>query len=261
MNHSEGNLNSPKNKAIKIIKILKKKGFVAFLVGGAVRDILMGVEPKDFDIATNALPEQIEKIFNITSSVGRQFGIVIVGMDGEKFEVATFRKDSIESDGRHPDKVSFSTMEEDAQRRDLTINAIFFDPIKNQLIDFVNGKDDIEKGIIRFVGEADERINEDKLRMLRAIRFAIRLGFEIEHSSFEAIKKHASEIDIISPERINQEFTKMLECRKPSMMFDLLDSSNLMTHIFPEIKKLIGLEQDPEWHPEGATVRKITYLE
>ena len=242
--------------ATKICSILQQNGNDAVFAGGFVRDMILGKPAHDIDIATSASPDIVVSLLKknhfLIKEVGKAFGVVLAKSGDIEFEIATFRTEEGYSDGRHPDKVSFSTMKEDAQRRDLTINALFFDPIKEEIIDFVNGKEDIKNGIIRFVGVADERINEDKLRMMRAIRFAIKLGFKIEDSSFKAIRKHASEINIISPERINQEFVKMIECRKPSIMFDLLDSSNLMTYIFPEIKKLVGLKQDPEWHPEGS---------
>lgn len=245
-----------KEIATKICSILQNNGNDAVFAGGFVRDMIMGKPAHDIDIATSASPDIVVSLLKrnhfLIKEVGKAFGVVLAKSGDIEFEIATFRTEEGYSDGRHPDKVSFSTMEEDAKRRDLTINALFFDPIKEEIIDFVNGQNDIRDGIIRFVGVADERINEDKLRMMRTIRFAIKLGFKIDDPSFEAIRKHASEINMVSPERINQEFTKMLECRRPSLMFDLLDSSNLMTYIFPEIKKLVGLPQDPEWHAEGS---------
>jgi poly(A) polymerase len=251
--------------AIQICSSLQRASHEAVFAGGFVRDMLMNKKAHDIDIATSAPPETVAYVLKrnyfFIKEVGKAFGVVLAKKDDFEFEIATFRTEQGYSDGRHPDSVKFSSMREDAQRRDLTINALFFDPIEKRVIDYVNGQDDINKGIIRFVGNADERIAEDKLRMLRAIRFALKLNFAIEPSSFQAIKAHSNEISIISPERINQELTKMIECGQPSKMYDLFTITNLMQHIFPEMEKLYGLTQDPEWHPEGATVRKITYLE
>ncbi len=162
--------------ACDVIERLQNAGFEAVFAGGCVRDFILGVEPKDIDIATNATPEQVEALFEKTVAVGKAFGVIRVLYDEEEFEVATFRTDSSASDGRRPDSVSFSSMEEDAKRRDLTINALFFDPIKDKIYDFVGGQADIKARCIRFVGNAEERIEEDKLRMLRVIRFAARGG-------------------------------------------------------------------------------------
>ena len=251
--------------ALQICKILQSSGHEAVIAGGAVRDMIMGLQPHDWDIATSADPDTVASILKknkfIVKEVGKAFGVVLAKIKEDEFEIATFRTESDYLDGRRPSKVSFSTMEEDAQRRDLTINAIFFDPIKDQFIDFVNGREDIQKKIIRFVGEADERINEDKLRMLRAVRFAVKFGWSIESETFMAISNHAPEINMISPERIHQELEKMFACKRPSLMIDLLVSTGLMKEILPEVDRLNGLRQDPRWHPEGALVRKIIYLD
>jgi len=242
-------------KAIQICDILQKNGHQAVLAGGAVRDMIMGIEPHDFDIATSASPDIVatlleENQFKI-KEVGKSFGVVLAKIEESEYEIATFRTESDYLDGRRPSKVVFSTIEEDAWRRDLTINALFFDPIAGRYIDYVGGREDIQKKIIQFVGNADERINEDKLRMLRAIRFAVKFDWSIEPETFIAIAAHASEISMISPERIRQEFEKMFMCKRPSRMIDLLISTGLMEIILPEVAKLRGLRQDPRWHPEG----------
>ena len=245
-------------KAILICKILQNSGFDAVICGGCVRDMILQSPPKDIDIATSAEPDTVVKLMKRAKfqvkEVGKAFGVVLAKMGDDEFEIATFREDSKESDGRRPNSVTFSSMEEDAKRRDLTINALFFDPISNTLHDFVGGKSDIDNKIVRFVGNPNERIEEDKLRMMRAVRFALKLGFEIDPATFEAIRLHAPEIAIISPERINQELEKMFMIRKPSAMIDILLSSGLLKEILPEVERLSRVPQDPKWHPEGAKI-------
>jgi poly(A) polymerase len=194
--------------ARKIIKTLLDKGFQAVFAGGSVRDTVRGVEAKDYDIATNATPQEIIKIFDKTIEVGVQFGVVLVVEENIPFEVATFRKDLNYKDGRHPESVQFTSLEEDAKRRDFTINGLFFDTQKNTVIDFVGGKEDIQKKIIKTIGEPSQRFLEDHLRMMRAIRFSVQLGFEIEKNTFAAISKHADLIQKVSAERIRDELTK-----------------------------------------------------
>ena len=245
-------------KAILICKILQNSGFDAVICGGCVRDMILQSPPKDIDIATSAEPDTVVKLMKRAKfqvkEVGKAFGVVLAKMGDDEFEIATFREDSKESDGRRPNSVTFSSMEEDAKRRDLTINALFFDPISNTLHDFVGGKSDIDNKIVRFVGNPNERIEEDKLRMMRAVRFALKLGFEIDPATFEAIRLHAPEIAIISPERIHQELEKMFMIRKPSAMIDILLSSGLLKEILPEVERLSRVPQDPKWHPEGAKI-------
>jgi len=247
------------NQNAKLIcKILQDSGFDGVIAGGAVRDMIMGSEPHDFDIATSANPDIVvtlmKKVRFQVKEVGKAFGVVLVKIQNDEFEIATFRIDSKESDGRRPSSVIFSSMEEDAKRRDLTINAIFYDPISDIFHDFVNGKQDISNKVIRFVGNPNERIEEDKLRMIRAVRFALKLGFEIESETFDAIKSNAHKISVISPERIHQELEKMIMIRKPSAMIDILLNSGLLKEILPEVERLSRVPQDPRWHPEGAKV-------
>ena len=199
-----------KNKAIKIIKILQANGYKAVFAGGCVRDMLLHKESHDIDIATSASPDEVEKLFEKTIPVGKSFGVIRVVLEDKIFEVATFRNDGKYSDSRRPESVTFSNIKEDAKRRDLTINGLFYDPIKDEIIDYVNGQEDIKRGIIRFIGDPVERIEEDKLRMLRALRFSMKFNFRIERESFNAIKQFRSEITKISMERIQDELVKMI---------------------------------------------------
>ncbi|MDO8640850.1 MAG: CCA tRNA nucleotidyltransferase [Nitrosarchaeum sp.] len=238
-------------EALKIVEILRNHGFEALFAGGCVRDRLMGIPFHDIDIATSATPDQIEALFPKTIPVGKSFGVIIVIENDIQFEVATFRTDGISSDGRHPDTVNFSSKEEDAKRRDLTINAMFYDPTADKILDFVNGQKDIESRIIRFVGNPRQRIEEDKLRMIRAIRFAARFDFDIDADTSTAIKEMAHLVTTISEERIAEEIIKILQLHKSRKAFDLLLNHNLLEHILPEVKTLIGVEQPVDFHPEG----------
>jgi len=242
------------DQALQIVKKLKDSGFEAVFAGGFVRDKVFGKESHDIDIATSALPNQVESLFEKTIPVGKSFGVIIVVIDNSEFEVATFRNDGLCSDGRHPDQVTFSSMEEDAKRRDFTINGMFYDPIEDKILDFVGGQEDLKRGIIRFIGDPDQRIQEDKLRLLRAVRFSARFGFDIEDKSFEAICNHASEISSISVERIGEELLKILRLGKPSRSFELLFKTKLIDTILPEVKALEGVEQPPDFHPEGCVL-------
>lgn len=240
-----------KRIARKIAETLKARGFQAVYAGGYVRDMLLGLESHDIDIATDARPEDVEEIFERTIPVGKSFGVVRVLEELVEFEIATFRTDGIYTDGRRPDSVEFSSIEEDAKRRDFTINGLFYDPIEDKVLDFVGGKADLEKGIVRFIGDPEERIEEDRLRILRGIRFAVRFGFEIEKETFAAIKRNAYRISDVSMERIQQELVKMVELGKPRKVIELLSESGLLREILPEIAILKGVPQDPIWHPEG----------
>ncbi len=240
-----------KTKAIRIIQVLKSHNHQAVFAGGFVRDMIMNLDSYDIDIATDATPDQVESYFKNTIPVGKKFGIVKVLIDGTEFEVATFRNDGIYLDGRRPESVSFSSIEEDAKRRDFTINSLFYDPIEDKILDYVGGQEDLTEGIIRFIGDPEERIAEDKLRILRAIRFAVRFGFQLEKQTFKAIQSHASEIAQVSMERIQQELVKMLEIGKPRQIIELLYESRILHYILPEIEDLKGVPQDPKWHPEG----------
>ena len=237
--------------AKKIVKVLQKNGYEAVFAGGCVRDMLLGIEPHDYDIATSATPDVVESLFKHTKAVGKAFGVILVRMKGVDFEVATFRKDGNYSDGRRPDTVSFSTMKEDAERRDFTANAMFYDPIKKEVIDYVYGISDLTLKTLRFVGNANHRIEEDHLRLLRAVRFALKLDFELDPSTFEAIRRNAYLVNRIAPERVREEFVKILEVGKPRRMMDLLFSTHLMQMIFPEIVALKDSPQYFEYHPEG----------
>lgn len=239
-------------KALKIVKILKNAGFKSVFAGGCVRDMLLGRPANDIDIATDATPEQIEALFEKTIPVGKAFGVIIVVIDDIEYEVATFRNDGVYSDNRRPDSVSFSTMKEDAKRRDLTINGMFYDPIEDKVLDFVEGKKDLKNGIIRLIGNPEERIHEDKLRMMRVVRFAIKFGFEIESKTLEVVKKYAKDILLISKERIATELIKILKVEDKSSALELLSSTGLMKYILPEIEDMKGVEQPPQFHPEGS---------
>jgi len=251
-------------QAIQIIETLKSNGFQAVFAGGYVRDMLLVAKSGDIDIATNALPEQVESLFEKTVPVGKAFGVIVVVIDNFEFEVATFRNDGQYSDGRRPDSVEFSSIEEDAKRRDFTINGLFYDPVDAKVLDFVNGESDIKAGIVRFIGDAEARIAEDKLRLLRGVRFALRFDFDLEQASYEAIKKNAEQVSLVSKERIMAELVKMMKLEKPRRMFELLFDTGLIHYVLPDIEALQGVEQDPNWHPEGDvlehTIRVMGHL-
>lgn len=240
-----------KTAAIEVIKVLVAAGHQALLAGGCVRDSLLGREAKDYDVATNARPEEVEKLFRGAKTVGAHFGVVIVRLGGENIEVATFRKDGAYSDGRRPDEVTYTTAEEDAQRRDFTVNGLFLDPLTDEVIDFVGGRADLHSKIIRAIGDPRERFAEDHLRLLRAVRFATVLGFKIEAATWAAICELAPHISSISAERVREELVKTLEHPRRLAGFDLLVSSGLMAVILPEVMTLQGCEQPPQFHPEG----------
>lgn len=245
-----------KDFAISIVRAMRQNGFQAYLVGGCVRDLLLGREPKDYDVATNATPERVMNIFPETYAVGAQFGVVLVPMrDGEgsrTVEVATFRSDIGYSDGRHPDEVRFShDAREDVFRRDFTINGMLLDPVRNEVLDYVGGRKDLEAGIIRTIGDAQLRFAEDKLRMLRAIRFAARFEYQIDPATFAAIQQMAPEIVVVSRERVRDELTCMLTEGHGRRAFLLLDECGLLQHVLPEISAMKGVQQPPEFHPEG----------
>ncbi|MEI6872033.1 MAG: CCA tRNA nucleotidyltransferase [Verrucomicrobiota bacterium] len=234
-----------------IVRRLQEAGFEALYAGGCVRDMLRGVVPYDYDIATTARPEEIQSLFRRTLAIGAAFGVINVLENGADFQVATFRCDGDYQDGRHPESVEFSNAEEDAKRRDFTINGLFFDPVKQELRDYVGGREDLAKRSIRAIGDAEQRFAEDRLRMLRAIRFATVLGFEIEPATWEAIQKHAGAIHEVSAERIRDELLKTLHAPQRVRGFDLLDASGLLKEILPEMERLKGCEQPPQFHPEG----------
>jgi poly(A) polymerase len=257
-------MNLSSDKAIEATRIahsLRTHGYSAYLVGGCVRDLLLDREPADYDIATSATPHEVIRIFPQTFAVGAQFGVVLVpvrrdGADGERdnfaTEVATYRSDGAYSDGRHPDEVQFSKdARMDVQRRDFTINGLLLDPDTREVLDYVGGRDDLQRGIIRTIGEAHQRFAEDKLRMLRAVRFAARFGYSIDNQTFAAIRELAPQIHQVSHERVRDEILKMLTEGHARRAFELLDQTNLLEQVLPEIKKMQGVEQPLQYHPEG----------
>jgi poly(A) polymerase len=257
-------MNLSSDKAIEatgIARSLREHGYSAYLVGGCVRDLLLNREPADYDVATSATPHEVIRIFPQTFAVGAQFGVVLVPVrrdaaDGERdnfvTEVATFRSDGAYSDGRHPDEVQFSKdARMDVQRRDFTINGLLLDPDSREVLDYVGGRDDLQRGIIRTIGEAHQRFAEDKLRMLRAVRFAARFGYSIDEQTFAAIRELAPQIHQVSHERVRDEILKMLTEGHARRAFELLDQTNLLEQVLPEIKKMQGVEQPPQYHPEG----------
>src|SRR6202158_6197187 len=251
-----------KRRAAEIIRTLRKQGHQAYLAGGCVRDLLLSREPADYDVATDATPQQVMQIFPQTYAVGEQFGVVLVpessgatgapARQGTTVEVATFRSDAGYSDGRHPDEVRFTkSPREDVQRRDFTINGMMLDPATNEVLDFVGGRDDLKAGIIRAIGDPERRFTEDKLRMLRAVRFAARFDYKIDPATMAAIQKLAPKIHQVSCERVREELTKMLTEDQARRAFELLDTTKLLPEVLPEIAAMKGVQQPPQYHPEG----------
>ena len=237
--------------AIGIVKRLKEKGFSALFAGGCVRDMLMGSIPVDYDIATNARPDDIINIFKRTVPIGIHFGVVLVMESDFEFEVATFRSDGTYSDGRHPDTVTFCDARGDALRRDFTINGMFYDPIEEKHFDYVGGEDDLKASLIRAIGNPFERFDEDRLRMIRAVRFACRFNFKIEDKTAEAIKKLYNKLLTVSKERIRDELRKTLTGPNPDTSIKMLDELNLLHEILPEVTAMKGVEKPENFHPEG----------
>jgi poly(A) polymerase len=269
---------------------MQSAGFAAFWVGGCVRDFLLGREPQDFDIATDAKPEQVERLFKRTVAVGRKFGVMIVVEGGHQFQVATFRAEADYQDGRRPEKIIFANAEADSSRRDFTVNGLFYDPLTKKIHDWVGGEKDLRAKIIRTIGKPEERFGEDHLRLLRAVRFAAQLGFEIELKTFAAVKKLAPKIKLISAERIRDELLKLFApgvVAQASCLCDslqkkvgspnetyrqdacattaarglvLLCESGLLEHILPELAATIDCEQSPDFHPEGSVFNHIRLM-
>ena len=256
--------------ALEILKTLRTAGYEAYLAGGCVRDLLLGREPEDYDVATSATPDIVLDMFPRTFAVGAHFGVVLVaseiggackeGAVDERgvTEVATFRSDGAYSDGRHPDAVSYTkSAAEDVQRRDFTINGLLLDPLRlfpdlrAAVIDYVGGLEDLDAGVIRAIGRPEIRFEEDQLRLLRAVRFAARFGFVIESATFNAMRKLAARIHAVSRERIREELTKMLTEGHARRAFELLDETDLLLQVLPEISKMKGVAQPPQYHPEG----------
>ena len=257
-------MTTPESIAASIVERLRSRGYEAWFAGGCVRDLLLGHVPQDFDVATNARPQVVLDLFERTFSVGAHFGVVLVAdrVDGREMvtEVATFRSDGAYSDGRRPDSVRFSdSAEEDVRRRDFTINGMLLDPlalaggarVEDAVVDFVGGLADLGAGIVRAIGDPAVRFEEDKLRMLRAVRFAARFDFDIETATAAAILAQAAAIAVVSPERIRDELTRMLTGGRARRAFELLDATGLLAEALPEISRTKGVEQPPEFHPEG----------
>jgi poly(A) polymerase len=260
-----------KQHATSIVRTLREHGHQAYFNGGCVRDLLLKREPADYDVATDATPQQVMRIFPETYAVGAQFGVVLVPLPQEiclngatgvlarpdahnhdVVEVATFRSDIGYSDGRHPDEVRFTRdPREDVQRRDFTINGMLYDPLADKILDFVGGQADLAAGIIRAIGDPERRFAEDKLRMLRGVRFAARFGYQIEPATFSAIQHLAPQIHQVSQERVREELTKMLTEGRAKRAFELLDETGLLQQVLPEISAMKGVEQPPQYHPEG----------
>lgn len=248
------------DRAVEIVKTLRRAGFRAFWAGGCVRDIVMSHEPQDYDIATDARPEQVMKLFSKTVPVGVSFGVVKVRMDESEYEVATFRSDGRYLDGRHPVEVHYSNDREDASRRDFTINGMFYDPVKKEIIDYVDGRRDIKAGVVRAIGNPRERFEEDKLRLMRAVRFAARFGYVIESQTEAALRDLAGQVPQISAERIRDEIRKMLTGSNPSGSIALLMETGLLTAILPEVAAMSGVDQPKEFHPEGDVMTHTLLL-
>ncbi|MGB9074665.1 MAG: CCA tRNA nucleotidyltransferase [Terriglobales bacterium] len=259
-------MNAAKQHATDIVRILRERGHQAYLVGGCVRDLLLGREPADYDVATDATPQEVMGVFPQTFAVGAQFGVVLVPLPktasgssaiepNERVpvvEVATFRSDLRYSDGRHPDEVRFSKdPREDVLRRDFTINGLLLDPLTDKVLDYVHGREDLKTGIIRTIGDPGQRFAEDKLRMLRAVRFAARFEYKLDPATLGAIKRLNRELHFVSRERVRDELTKMLTEGRARRTFELLDVSGLLQQVLPEISAMKGVEQPPQFHPEG----------
>ena len=237
--------------AVVAIRRLVADGHEALLVGGPVRDLALGREPHDFDLATSAPPKAVQRLFAKVVPVGVDFGVQLVLMPHAQLEVATFRAESGYADGRHPDHVRFSTAEEDVKRRDFTVNGLFYDPVDDRLVDYVGGLDDLATGTLRAIGDPAARFCEDHLRLLRAVRFAARLGFTIEPATWAALVELAPRGTTVSPERLREELTKLLTQGNAHTGLDLLDRSGLLDHVLPEVAAMRRVAQPPQFHPEG----------
>jgi poly(A) polymerase len=256
---------SQRERAVAIVKRLREHGYESYFAGGCVRDMLLNKSPQDYDITTSARPDDISKIFPQTVPVGAQFGVVVVMLEGHPYEVATFRHDGPYLDGRRPSHVRYGSLEEDIRRRDFTVNGMVYDPVTDRVIDLVEGKKDLERRSIRAIGDPHERFGEDRLRMVRAVRLAASLGFSIEHTTFTAVRDLAPTITQISWERIGEEITRILTEGGARRGFELLDTTDLMKVILPEIEAMKGVEQSVDYHPEGDvfihTLLTLSHLE
>lgn len=249
-----------REKAIFVVQQLRREGYDAYFAGGCVRDMLLHKLPQDYDIATSARPDDVRRIFTDTIPVGAQFGVILVMVEGEPFEVASFRHDGPYRDGRRPSEVRYGSLQEDIERRDFTINGMVYDPIDDRIIDLVEGRMDLGRRTIRAIGEPRQRFQEDRLRMIRAVRFAASLKFDIEAETFAAIRQLSPTIGAISWERIGDEMTRILTEGGARRGFELLDLGGLLTVLLPEISKLKGTPQSPDYHPEGDVFQHTMLL-
>lgn len=243
------------SSARRVVRRLREGGFTAYFAGGCVRDMALGKPPKDYDVATSATPEQVQALFPRHVAVGAHFGVIMVLEDGHPFEVASFRADGVYIDGRRPESIRFTTAREDAERRDFTINGMFYDPLgaggAGEIIDYVGGQEDLAARRLRAIGDPVARFAEDRLRMLRAVRFAAALDFQVEEATWAALRAAAPEIHAVSPERIREELVRIFTHPQRVRGWDLLDQSGLMAEVLPELTALKGVEQPPQFHPEG----------
>jgi poly(A) polymerase len=249
-----------RDTATAIVRRLQGAGFSAFWVGGCVRDFLLGREPGDYDIATSALPRQVEALFKRTIPVGRKFGVIVIREGGHEFQVATFRAEADYEDGRRPGKVTFGDAMADARRRDFTVNGLFYDPVSRQSHDWVGGEADLRARVIRTIGSPAERFGEDHLRLLRAVRFAAQLDFSIEDATAAALQANAPKIKVISAERIREELVKLFAPPHASRGLELLRQSGLLEQVLPEIAATAACEQSPEFHPEGNVFNHLCLM-
>jgi poly(A) polymerase len=260
---SEGTANSSlllRASAVGVVKRLQEAGFEAFWVGGCVRDLLLGREPGDYDVVTSALPERIESLFLRTVPVGRKFGVIVVVENGFPFQVATFRAEADYQDGRRPERVLFGDARADAERRDFTVNGLFFDPVRSRLHDWVHGEADLRARVLRTIGRPEERFAEDHLRLLRAVRLAAQLEFQIEAGTFAAVKAGATRIRGISAERIRDELIKLFKPPHASRGLELLRESGLLAEVLPEIEATASCEQSSDFHPEGTVFAHLSLM-
>lgn len=256
-----GAMGSTWEAARKVVATLQGAGFEAYFAGGAVRDHLLGLSAQDVDIATSAKPDEVQQLFKrVTDVQGKVFGVVRVIESDQVFEVATFRRDLDYRDGRRPEAVEFTTAEEDASRRDFTVNGLFLDPSSDKIIDFVGGREDLEKKILRAIGDPVARFREDHLRLFRAVRFAAQLGFEIEAPTWRAVCEHHQLGARLAPERVRDELVKCFTGPQPARAMDLLVDSGLLDHWIPEVSKMKGVEQPPEFHPEGDVYTHVRMM-
>ena len=257
---NQTNPDSLKAGAHGLVKRLAEAGFQAFWVGGCVRDDRLGQAPTDYDIATDATPDEIEQLFRKTIPVGKQFGVIMVLEAGHEYQMATFRAESDYTDGRRPGSVRFTDAREDAMRRDFTINGLFYNPLADELHDWVGGQADLDAQRIRTIGDPSERFGEDRLRLLRAVRFAAQLGFEIDPATFAAVQQDAAAIREVSAERIRDELLKLFRPPHAACGLDLLHESRLLPEVLPELAATIGCEQPPKYHPEGDVFTHIRLM-